>query len=93
MRYLAVHKHVLALETNGKFANAVKLAVGKEAIRADTLDSGLEQQIGAAQGRFGSTAHDATSALGGLWLAIPLLTAVFASLALYGLLQRINEYR
>ena len=38
-------------------------------------------------------AADASSALGGLALAIPLITALAAVLALLGLRQRINEYR
>jgi hypothetical protein len=92
-QYLKVHRQVLVLERNGKFAGAVKLAVSSEVRLADALDSGLERQIGAAQGRFASAADAAMSALGGLWLAIPLLTVAFAALALYGLLQRINEYR
>ena len=95
-RYRKVHQQVLALETNGKPAAAVKLAVGpgaREARLAYALDSGTEQQIVASQRRFASAADAAMSALGGLWLAIPLLTVAFAALALYGLLQRINEYR
>jgi len=28
-----------------------------------------------------------------LWLAIPLLCVLFAALALYGVLQRLEEYR
>jgi hypothetical protein len=95
VRYLNVHRHVVALETNGKFSDAVNLAVGSGATEvslSDELNSGLGQQIAAAQQRFDRSAHDATSALGGLWLAIPLLTLLFASLALYGLRQRINEY-
>jgi hypothetical protein len=96
VRYRRVHKQVLALETSGKPAAAVKLAVGRgarEARLSSSLDSGMEQQIGAAQRRFASAVDAAMSALGGLWLAIPLLTVTFAALALYGLLQRINEYR
>lgn len=94
-KYLAVHRKVLALETNGKFGDAVSLAVGSGATEVslfDSLNSGLGQQIAAAQQRFASAAHDATSALDGMWLAIPLLTAMFALLALFGLRQRINEY-
>jgi len=95
-QYVAVHRRVVALETNGRFNDAVSLAVGsgeKEVSLSDTLNSDLERQIAAAQRSFASAASDATSALGGLWLAIPLLSVLFAALALYGLLQRLEEYR
>jgi hypothetical protein len=95
-RYLAVHRRVVALETNGRFNDAVNLAVGsaaKEVSISDSLNSGLGQQISAAQRRFAAAAADATSALGGLWLAIVLLSVLFAGLALYGVLQRLGEYR
>jgi hypothetical protein len=95
-RYLAVHRRVVALETNGRFNDAVNLAVGSHAQElslSDALNSGLVQEISAAQRRFASAAGDATSALGGLWLAIPLLSVLFAALALYGVLQRLGEYR
>jgi hypothetical protein len=94
--YLAVHRRVVTLETNGQFNDAVDLAVGpsaKELSLSDSLSSDLVQEISAAQRRFGSAAGDATSALGGLWLAIPLLSVLFASLALFGVLQRLEEYR
>lgn len=94
--YLAVHRRVVALETNGRFNDAVRLAVGssaKELLLADALNSGLALQISAAQHRFAGAAGDATSALGGLWLAIPLLSVLFAALALYGVQQRLGEYR
>jgi hypothetical protein len=95
-QYLTVHRRVVALETNGRFNDAVSLAVGshaKELSLSDALNSDLVQEISAAQQRFGSAASAATSALGGLWLAIGLLSVLFAGLALYGVLQRLEEYR
>jgi hypothetical protein len=95
-RYLAVHRRVVALETNGRFNDAVNLAVGSHAQElslSDALNSNLVQEISAAQRRFARAAGDATSALGGLWLAIPLLSVLFAALALYGVVQRLGEYR
>jgi hypothetical protein len=95
-QYLAVHRRVVALETNGRFNDAVRLAVGSSAQElslADVLNSGLARQISAAQRRFGGAAGDATAALGGLWLAIPLLSVLFAAFALYGIQQRLGEYR
>jgi len=95
-RYLAVHRRVVALETNGRFNDAVSLAVGARAdelLLSDALNSNLVQEISAAQRRFAAAAGDATAALGGLWLAIPLLSVLFAGLALYGVQQRLEEYR
>jgi hypothetical protein len=95
-QYLAVHRRVVALETNGRFNDAVNLAVGsraQELLLSDALNSDLAREISAAQQRFGSAAGDATAALGGLWLAIPLLSVLFATLALSGVLQRLEEYR
>jgi hypothetical protein len=95
-QYLAVHRQVVALEVNGRFTDAVNLAVGsaaKEVSISDSLNSGLGQQIKASQRRFDRAASHAASVLGGLWLAIPLLAMVFAFLALFGLRERSNEYR
>ena len=60
---------------------------------SDALSKGLDTRIAAAQARFTSSAAHASSALSGLGLAIPLVTALAALLALLGLRQRINEYR
>ena len=95
-RYLAVHRRVVARETNGRFNDAVNLAVGSHAQElslSDALNVDLVQQISAAQRRFGGAADDAASALGGLWLAIPFVSVLFAALALYGVTQRLEEYR
>jgi hypothetical protein len=95
-RYLGVHRQVAARENDGNYKAAANLAVGLTASEAplyDALNSGLGQQIVASRQRFEGAADDATSALGGLWLAIPLLAVAVAVLALLGLRQRINEYR
>lgn len=60
---------------------------------AARLTGDLGGQVHAAQARFVRAADDATSSLSGLWLAIPLLTALAAVLALTGLRQRLGEYR
>jgi hypothetical protein len=57
------------------------------------LSHDLAEQTAAAQERFTQAAADATSALGGLGVAIPLITTLAALLALVGLRRRINEYR
>jgi hypothetical protein len=95
-RYLAIHRSIVSMETNGRFNEAVNLAVGssaKELTLADALNSDLARQISADQRHFGGAAGDATSTLAGLWLAIPLLSLLFAGLALYGVMQRLGEYR
>ena len=95
-RYLAVHRRVVGLETNGRFTQAVDLAVGpqqKEVSLADELNSELATEIAGAQRRFEGAAGDANSALDGLWLAIPVLGLLVAALALYGVLERLREYR
>lgn len=94
--YEAVHRQVAALESNANFVGATKLAVGSpgtELALANRLNTDLEQQIVAAQRRFGAAAATATSATDGLPLAVPLLTAVLALLTLLALAQRIGEYR
>jgi hypothetical protein len=95
-RYRAVHQQIAARETNGDFPGAEALAVGPDATEAplaDRLNSGFVTATATAQRRFAGSARDATSALGGLWLAIPLLVAVSAVLALFGVQARANEYR
>ncbi len=80
------------LEGTGQLGPAIQLAPGAAAI-SDQLSTELTRQIAAAQRRFTHAAKDASSALDGLWLAIPLITAIAAVLCLLGLRQRINEYR
>ena len=60
---------------------------------SDRLSSDLGGQVQAAQDRFSTAATDATSALGGLAFAIPVITVLAAVAALLGLRERINEYR
>jgi hypothetical protein len=93
--YLEQANLIKGREKNGRLVGdhgALALEPTTAAI-SDGLSTGLNGQIGAAQERFDHTASDATSALGGLSLAIPLITALAAVAALLGLRQRINEYR
>ena len=60
---------------------------------ADRVSASLAGQVAAAQARFESSAADATSALSGLSVAIPVVFVVAAFLTLVGLRLRINEYR
>ena len=70
------------------------LALEPSAARvSDQVSTDLTGQISAAQTRFAHAAADATSALDGLSVAIPVITVLAAVAALLGLRQRINEYR
>lgn len=94
--YRAAHGRVAALQDQGRYADAVRLAVavpGSESARAARLDATLAAQVAAAQKRFERAASRATSALSGLRIAIILIVAVSALLALAGLQLRMNEYR
>jgi hypothetical protein len=90
--YLALAKRLQGLESDGQLQPAINLAPAAGDI-ADNLNRGLQSRIDAAQKRFESSAADASSALSGLGLAIPLVTALAGVLVVLGLRQRINEYR
>jgi hypothetical protein len=95
-QYRAVHGQIVGDENTGNFTGATRLAVGPNASEAGLfgrLDNGLNAQLGAAKARFQRSATDATSALDGLAVAIPVLVVLAALLALFGLQQRIKEYR
>jgi hypothetical protein len=90
--YRAIANQIDNLEGNGQITTAIGRAP-TAAAAAGRLSTDFATQIGAAQNRFARSAADAASSLDGLWLAIPLVTALAAVLALFGLRQRINEYR
>jgi hypothetical protein len=94
--YRAAHRRVAKREADGDFAGAAKLAVREgsdELAASDAMATSFGSAIGAAQARFDRAAADAASALKGLAVGIPLLVTGVALLVLYGLRQRINEYR
>ena len=90
--YLTLTDRIQSLEAGGQLAAAIALDSGAS-VTSDHLSAGLTKRILAAQDRFARSAGDAASALGGLGLAIPLITVLAAALVLLGLRQRINEYR
>jgi hypothetical protein len=93
--YLAQAHLIRAREKKGQLTGltgALALEPATAAI-SDQLSNHLTGQIGAAQARFARAASDATSAVDGLSIAIPVITALAAVAALLGLRQRINEYR
>ena len=92
--YQARTVEIESLQGKGLTRQAITAAAAPAAVStANGLSANLTGQLGAAQRRFASEAADATSSLAGLWLAIPLLTAVATVLALLGLRQRLDEYR
>ncbi|HYB26281.1 MAG TPA: hypothetical protein VEF89_06690 [Solirubrobacteraceae bacterium] len=90
--YLQMAHRIQGLENGGQLGQAITVGPQAGSI-SEQLSARLVAGIAAAQNRFTRSAADAASALSGLWLAIPLITAVAAALALLGLRQRINEYR
>ena len=94
--YRDQHASIVNREQNGRFVQAISRAVGPHATepRAVALmNAGLNSEMAAAQARFDSSANDASSALTGLRLGVPLLMLVSIGLALAGFRQRIGEYR
>ena len=93
--YQAQTAQIALLQQRGRIKAAAALAVStvsQPSSPAQRLNADLTTQIGAAQARFARKAADATSALSGLALAIPLLTVVAAVLAAIGI-RRGEEYR
>jgi hypothetical protein len=60
---------------------------------AATLNDALTREVVLARRHFDHAASQAESKLGGLAVGIPLLTALCALLALFGVRQRMEEYR
>jgi hypothetical protein len=87
----AAHR-VQGLENAGELIPAIQAAPDASATYHE-LTRRIDIGIAAAQEHFTGSAANASSALDGLGLAIPLITALAAALALLGLRQRINEYR
>ena len=94
--YVAQHARIVTLDQQGltAAANNVASGVGSSGpAPVDLVSASLVAQAGAAQARFEHSAADATSALSGLSLAIPVLFVLAAGLTLLGLRQRMSEYR
>jgi hypothetical protein len=90
--YLAAAKRVQDLEASGQLGPAIAASPAASNV-SDHIRAGVNTRIVASQKRFSTAAGDASSALSGLGLAIPLITTLGALLVLLGLRQRINEYR
>ena len=92
--YRAEAQRIAELENSGRIGDATDRASSAASTSiADRLNAELAVQTAVAQRRFSEAAADATSAVSGLWLGIPLLTLLATGLALLGLRQRLGEYR
>src|SRR6516165_5609729 len=91
--YLGAHKAVNQLGQAGQYDQAVEQATGSEVATFDTLNNGLTRDIANSQASFARYADGARHDLRNLTVAIAVLLVVIAGLALFGLQQRINEYR
>jgi hypothetical protein len=94
--WLAQHNRINALTSENKTSQANNLAAGSASggqSPADRVSIDLTDQIAAAQVRFERSAADASSALNGLSVAIPVVIALATILTLFGLRQRALEYR
>ena len=94
--YLAQHTQINALVQQGQTSAANNLASGLTSTGpspVDHLTADLVGQVAAAQSRFERAASDATSALNGLSLAIPLVIVIATVLTLIGFRLRGIEYR
>ena len=85
---------------SGDFDTAVELAVVRGTAAGpstdaagDALNGALDREVGRAQARFAAAAARADRALNGLPGAIAALTALCVVLALFGVRQRLEEYR
>jgi hypothetical protein len=91
--YLAVHSSVNKLSQSGQFDQAVSVATGQEVAVFDALNNSLTQDINNSQDSFTSHAAGARHDLSVLTVGIGVLLVAAGLLALFGLQQRINEYR
>lgn len=92
--YSAQTGEIAQLEAAGRIGAAIALASSPQAAAvAEAPNQTLVDQTAAAQQHFAANAGDATGALSGLTVALPILTALAAALLLLGLRQRLEEYR
>jgi hypothetical protein len=85
---------IAAAQNSGRTGAAIGAASSPQAAAlTDQLDANLSSQIESAQRQVVQAGRNATSALAGLWIVIPVLTAIAAGLAVLGIWQRLREYR
>jgi hypothetical protein len=91
--FLQEHQRVRSLDTQGQYDQAVANSIGAEARAAQTLDSGLSDEIDRARARLDAAAADGRAGFDPLAIGIPLLIVLAGVLVLIGLQRRIGEYR
>lgn len=98
--YLVAHADVVAEVKEGDFTTAVELAVQRGTAggpstdaAGDTLNAALDREVGRAQARFEAAAERSDRALNGLTAGIAAVAALCGALALFGVRQRLEEYR
>jgi hypothetical protein len=85
---------IAAAQNSGRTGAAIGDASSPQAAAlTNQLNANLSSQIAAAQRQVVQSGRDATSALAGLWIVIPVLTLIAAGLAVLGVWQRLREYR
>jgi hypothetical protein len=91
------HGRLRSLESEGRYNEAVKVAIGAEpdgsAARFEDLDQGLAAAIEANSRRFDEAANRAGRSLTGLVYGLSLLTALLVLGAAVGMQRRIAEYQ
>jgi hypothetical protein len=89
--YRTEASRISALEQSGNVSEATN--AGASGSEGAVLSRDLSQLSTASQKRFTARARDATGSLAGLSIAIPVLTVIGAALAIFGVAQRLEEYR
>lgn len=87
------HAQVAGLADIGDFNGAVALATGQESSDFTQLNGALDTAVNDNQQAFVREASAARSDFGWLALGLIVLAGAIALLALYGIQQRINDYR
>ncbi|MER5262613.1 hypothetical protein ABTZ99_11080 [Actinosynnema sp. NPDC002837] len=96
-RWREAHREVRRADDEGDYTAAVALALGRDgqgaATAFDALDSDLVEAIGAARAELTEGIGRARAALGGVVPAVVVLALLAAAASVFGLWQRLKEYR
>ncbi|MBP2322207.1 hypothetical protein JOF56_002592 [Kibdelosporangium banguiense] len=91
------HRRLRELDGSGQYDEAVKLAIGTDekgaAVSFNKLDQDLSNAIQKGREKFVEATGAAENALGGLVPGVAVLALIGAGGALFGIRQRLREYR
>jgi hypothetical protein len=91
------HRRLRELDNNGQYDEAVKLAIGADekgaAVSFNKLDENLSVAIQKGREKFVEGTSGAENALGGLVPGVAVLALIGAAGAMFGIRQRLREYR